>query len=292
MAFEIIAALFGASYRITTGSNLEKWGAALMIKTYRGLRMVVSPAFEGKGHVLHGFLTKRHGETERPVKRELAANGGHMAQNQDEAILALSAAFKIPEKSIVQLAQIHGSNVLLVHRDLPSQNRGKIGPFDAAVTSVRGILLTVSTADCVPILLFDAARGAAAAIHAGWRGSLEGISSKTVGVMVERFGSHPANIFAAIGPSIGKCCYEVGPEVAKAASGALGPIDGLMLPLERGKWLFDLKRLNFIQLMEKGLSPDNIHISRYCTMCEPELFHSYRREGAGCPSQISFIGMA
>lgn len=262
-----------------------------MIKTYKGLRMVQSPSLAGKVALVHGFLTRRPGDMDRPAKNRAWPDGMELTTGKDGAISDLAAVFNVQRKFVIRLEQVHSTNVLIVDKDLPFRNNGTIKSFDAAVTDVKGVLLTVRTADCAPILLFDGVKGLAAAIHAGWRGAAGGITSRTVEVMVERFGSHPANIHAAIGPSIGKCCYEVGIEVAQTLAGSGAPADGMLMPSAEDRWLFDLKRLNFVHLLEKGLSPGNIHISHHCTKCEPDHFHSYRREGAGCSSQISFIGM-
>jgi YfiH family protein len=187
---------------------------------------------------------------------------------------------------------------------------------DALLTSQPGLLLAVQTADCVPILLVDTARRAAAAVHAGWRGTLARVVAKTVGRMRLEFGTRPADIVAAIGPSIGRCCYEVGPEVAQAylaqfpaaAEWFDGPFDRLAVGEEAPflPWLFmvppghqappervrlDLRGANRWQLIDSGVRPRNIAVSTLCTACRSDLFFSYRREGPQTGRHMAVVGI-
>jgi YfiH family protein len=183
---------------------------------------------------------------------------------------------------------------------------------DASVTNRPGLLLAVQTADCVPILLVDAKRPAVAAVHAGWRGTLQRIVAKTVGQMQMQFGSRPADLLAALGPAIGGCCYQVGTEVAarflaqfpRAAewfeefrSGdEPNPLQWLnkMPPGHQpppANVLLDLRKANRWQLMEVGLFPRNIFVSDLCTACRSDLLFSYRREGPETGRLMAVIGM-
>jgi len=176
---------------------------------------------------------------------------------------------------------------------------------DALLTQIPGVLLTVQTADCVPILLVDTRRRAIAAIHAGWRGTLARIVQKVLGKMRMTFGTRSADIIAAMGPSIGPCCYEVGPEVAQAFAGQFGaakewfegPFDRLSSGEEPNPlpWLnmmppghqpapprvqLDLRAANRWQLLDAGVPPARIAVSPLCTACRTDLLFSYRREAA------------
>jgi hypothetical protein len=187
---------------------------------------------------------------------------------------------------------------------------------DALLTSQPGLLLAVQTADCVPILLADPARRAVAAVHAGWRGTLARVVAKTVGRMRLEFGTRPADIVAAIGPAIGRCCYEVGPEVAQAflaqfpaaAEWFDGPFDRLAVGEETPflPWLsmvppghqaapervrLDLRGANCWQLIDSGVRPRNIAVSTLCTACRADLFFSYRREGPQTGRHMAVIGI-
>ncbi|MGB6432392.1 MAG: peptidoglycan editing factor PgeF [Candidatus Acidiferrales bacterium] len=187
---------------------------------------------------------------------------------------------------------------------------------DALLTQTPGILLTVQTADCVPILLVDTRRRAIAAIHAGWRGTLARIAQKTLGKMRMSFGTRPADVIAALGPSIGPCCYEVGPEVAQlfaaqfsaAKNWFAGPFDRLSSGEEPNPlpWLnmmppghqpppprvqLDLRAANRWQLLDAGVPSARIAVSPLCTACRTDLLFSYRREGAATGRLMSAIGI-
>jgi polyphenol oxidase len=189
---------------------------------------------------------------------------------------------------------------------------------DALVTDQAGILLSVRTADCVPLLLVDPARRAIAAVHAGWRGSLERIAEKTVGEMRRAFHSQPEELLAAIGPSIRACCYEVGQEVVEAFRGSFSRSEGYFkeLPLNdaaraprsRYPLLFlsarppghdpdaatavhlDLVAVTRHQLLNAGLRSTNIHVANFCTACRTDLFFSHRKEGT-TGRMMAVIGM-
>ena len=204
--------------------------------------------------------------------------------------------------SLVAIEQIHSD---VVHRitsatpTIPTVAKG-----DALLSDVPGILLAVQTADCVPILLADRRRRAVAAIHSGWRGTLLRIAAKTLGRMRMEFGTSPQDVVAAIGPSIGRCCYEVGSEVAAAFHSQFpnarvwfdGPFDALAAGENDPNWLpwltmkppghapppprvhLDLVAANRAILAEAGVPPVQIFQSGLCTACRGDLFFSYRRE--------------
>lgn len=155
--------------------------------------------------------------------------------------------------------QIHSDRVLLV------ESPGPQGEGDALVSNQPGIGLTIRTADCLPVLIADPRHRAVAAIHAGWRGVVSEIAPKAVQAMHAQFGSAPEDLVVAIGPGIGKCCFEVGPEVAVQF--------GLS-----GRTKVDLVETMRRQLGRNGVSPGQISTSGYCTVCNSELFESYRRD--------------
>jgi YfiH family protein len=171
------------------------------------------------------------------------------------------------------IRQIHSNLVLSV--DQP----GVAGDADALVTRKRGLALSVRTADCYPILIADPVTRSIAAIHAGWRGTAERIVQRTIVHMHLAFGTDAADLHAAIGPGIGVCCYEVGAEVA------------LRFGAE-GRARIDLAEANRRQLVESGVPAAQIHSIGRCTRCEPELFHSYRRDGGQAGRMTSFIRIA
>jgi len=185
------------------------------------------------------------------------------------------------QERLVMLRQIHSNRVVRVGGALKA---GRIGEGDALITNQPGILIGVRTADCVPILLVDVARRAVAAVHAGWRGVVGEVAIRTVEALQREYGSQPSELRAAIGPAIGQCCYEVGPEVASR----LRPWFPERDDLERRTHV-DLGEANRRQLMAVGLLAERIISGAPCTFCTPGLY-SYRREG-GYGRMISAIGV-
>jgi len=161
-----------------------------------------------------------------------------------------------------------------------------VSDSDALMTNLPGVMLAILTADCVPVLLYDKKKKAVAAIHAGWKGTRSEIVFKTVNKMVEVYASDPLDILAGIAPSIGKCCYEVGDDVAKyftETPDALHP--------KGNKFMLDLPKINHDQLIKAGLSESHIEYSSICTACQVEEFFSYRKE-QGCSGRfMSLIGI-
>ena len=157
---------------------------------------------------------------------------------------------------------------------------------DALITDQKGVMLTILTADCVPILLYDTQKEVIAAIHAGWRGTQKRITQKTVHQMVQTYHCDPKDIIAGIAPAIGRCCYEVGKEVAQHFFDT-----PTSLTVKNDKYMLDLPYLNQQQLLEAGVQETNIDMSEVCTACETKRFFSYRKED-GCSGRfMSLIGM-
>ncbi len=155
---------------------------------------------------------------------------------------------------------------------------GELGQGDALLENTPGAVVAVKTADCIPILLVDERRRAVAAVHAGWRGTVARVAIHAVNAMRDRFDTDPADLHAAIGPGIGKCCYEVGPEVAAQFG-------------EHGSAHIDLEAENRRQLLQTGVTPQRIYASNLCTMCRPEEFHSFRRDRESAGRLYSFVGI-
>lgn len=182
---------------------------------------------------------------------------------------------------LIMLKQIHSARVV------PAlDGAGYIGEGDALVTNHPGTIIGVRTADCVPILLADVKHRAVASVHAGWRGSAEQIVTRAVSEMHSRFETRPGDLYAAIGPSIRKCCYEVGPEVARQFSPWFPALASI-----NGSSKLDLPEANRRQLIEAGLSETRIFSEAPCTFCTPGAFHSYRRDGERAGRMVSAISI-
>jgi YfiH family protein len=155
---------------------------------------------------------------------------------------------------------------------------GVLGEGDALLENTPGSVVAVKTADCVPILLVDERNRAVSAVHSGWRGTAAGIVARAAELMGQRFGTAAADLHAAIGPAIGKCCYEVGPEVAE------------QFGIE-GRTHLDLPEINRAKLAKIGIPAARIYVSQLCTMCCAEEFHSFRRDKEAAGRLYSFVGL-
>ena len=194
---------------------------------------------------------------------------------------------------VVTVRQVHGTEALVLDQRsarVPNSSADAHG-YDAIVTDQPGVLVSVETADCVPILLLDPVRGVSAAVHAGWRGTVGGIVPKTVGVMQNRFGCSLRSIRAAIGPSIGVCCYEVNGPVLGPMKRSFPYWAEVVEDVKGTKAHLDLRGFNRRQLEEVGIGPARIETVNLCTACHPDLFYSYRRDGARTGRMSSGIGL-
>lgn len=163
---------------------------------------------------------------------------------------------------------------------------------DALMTDVRGLLLVVRTADCLPVFLVDEMKRAVAVVHCGWRGTADRILEKAVRAVIKEYGSDPGNLLAALGPCISSTCYEVGPEVRTSFLRAGFPAALLAeCPGDRGKYMLDLRASNIWLLERSGLRKENVlDTGPACTHCELSLL-SYRRSPADDRRMVNFIGL-
>ena len=271
--------------------------SASVTPTSRRLQLLQIPAFSKLPFLVHGFSTRPGGIS--TLEAEKILNLGFTEWDARENVLEnrrrFQSALGASDLPLISLKQFH-SDVIHLFDSAPSDPcRG-----DAAITDRPGLLLAVQTADCVPILLADPKKRAIAAIHAGWRGTLARIVTKTIGAMHMHFRSNPRDLLAAIGPSIGPCCYEVGTEVVTQFLSQFPDAPSYFDELRTGdepnplQWLdmmppghqpppknvlLDLRKANRSQLLDAGLRPQNIHLVDLCTACRPDLLFSYRKQG-------------
>lgn len=189
----------------------------------------------------------------------------------------------ISEKQIYIPIQKHTDKVIILDNDLSP----RIG--DAVITKEKGILIGVQVADCVPVILCDKRKYIIGTVHAGWRGTADGILKKTINAMTERFQSMPEDIVVAIGPSIRWCCYHVGYDVLESVFRTTGIGEYHM---QKGEtYCLDLATANKYQAISMGISQKNIWMSDECTFCYPERFYSYRYAKGPTGRQGGFIGI-
>jgi hypothetical protein len=176
-------------------------------------------------------------------------------------------------QKLATLKQIHSAECVVA-----AGRAGVLGTGDALLENTPGAVVAVKTADCVPVLLIDPEHRAVAAVHAGWRGTVARIVPGAVAALGERFGSRAADLHAAIGPAIGKCCYEVGEEVAARFG-------------ETGRAHIDLAGTVRRQLEAAGVGARRIYLAGLCTRCHAERFHSFRRDAEAAGRLYSFAGI-
>ncbi len=211
---------------------------------------------------------------------------------------AVAATISVPERRLLRLNQVHGRDVV-VHRaghgDRDARLPGPAGPgestaaeeswpkADILMTDDPTVALVAQAADCVPVLMADRRSGAVAAVHAGWRGTAKGAAPAAVTAMAREFGARPADLVAAIGPSIGPCCYVVGEELIDAfrAAGYAREADAWFARDDAGALRLDLWKATRDQLVASGVGDKWIVQAGLCTASHPEWFASYRRDGPG-----------
>jgi YfiH family protein len=191
----------------------------------------------------------------------------------------------IDERSLVCAKQVHRSQV----RYATENDRGKgalteetaLSGTDALITDIRGLPLAIFSADCLVVFLYDPKKSAIGLVHAGWRGTRDGIVSKTLAAMKSMFNTRPQDVYAGFGPSIRRCCYQVGPEFQSFFPGDVTEISNA--------YYFDIAGANKKQLLSNGVPEINMFDSRLCTLCRSDDFFSFRKEGDAYGRMMSVI---
>jgi YfiH family protein len=184
----------------------------------------------------------------------------------------------VPLPSAFMVNQVHGRSVVVIRQEdpLPATRPDA----DVLVSNSQAAAIAVRAADCVPLLIADERTGAVAAVHAGWRGTAAGAAGAAVDALAREFGAKPVNLVAAIGPSIGPCCYEVGSELvdAFAAAGHARHLVDRWFSVRAGRLVLDVPGANRDQLVLAGVPEDQIHLSGLCTAEHLDVLTSYRVE--------------
>ncbi|GIU81963.1 MAG: laccase domain protein [Pyrinomonadaceae bacterium] len=240
-----------------------------------GLKVLVCRKLEQVGFT-NGFSTRLGGVSDFPKN---ALNLAGFGEDSEENIMENRRRFLSffgKELTLATAWQVHGADVKVI-QSLQEAKDGN-SRYDALISNLNGILVGVKTADCVPILIGDAVNKVYAAVHAGWRGTLQEITKKTVQKMIDLYGSKPRDLICAIGPAaVSK--YEVGPEVVEAFVERF-PIESkvFLKPSRLGHAFLNLHKANFQQLLSCGVLTENIYVAPFCTLERTDLFFSYRVE--------------
>lgn len=234
---------------------------------------------------LHGFPERTGGVSTGPrASLNLGVRWGDAAENVETNRRLLAAHAGYDPAALQAIRHVHGTDVWTMGEPLVEG-----ATFDGLVCDRPGPVLAAFAADCVPLVFAEPEARVCGTAHAGWRGTVAGIATNVVRRMQER-GAVASRIRVALGPSIGPCCFEVGPEVVAAFREAYGEVPGLVV---RGpeKDHIDLRVATRTSLERAGLAPAHIDDQPPCTRCNPERFFSYRRDGQAGGVHMAFIGL-
>ena len=227
--------------------------------------------------LVHFFTTKKGGHSNGAIK---GLNLGFRVFDKYEYVrdnyLEISNDFSVPFDKITAAKQTHSKDIRIIREKDAGCGVSRLGETfeaDGLITDLSGVPIMVFYADCVPILMADTKKGVIAAVHSGWRGTEKKIVQNAVSIMVNEFGADPRDIKAAIGPSIGACCFETGSEVAELFE------DEFKKPHKNGKFKVDLWSKNKQMLKDMGVPEENIEVLGICTVCRSDLLYSYRTHG-------------
>ena len=259
-----------------------------------GAHYLTSPLFDRYG-ISHMFTTKDGGVSEGVFASlnmsvgvgEIRDSRENVEKNHEIAAISLCSRYE----DVTRTWQTHSNVVKQVNAD----DRGRVFTpdtdgigVDGLVTAQNGILLSIRMADCVPVLLYDTVNEVCAAIHSGWRGTLGEITSNAIGLMSENFNTKPSNLIAAIGPSAKGCCYEVGEEVYNDFI-TKNSLYSKAFERRDGKIWLSVGELVELQLLSLGVDSEKISVCPLCTICNPGLFFSHRRQGTARGTMAAFI---
>ena len=243
---------------------------SVRVAALEGLELLQFPALREAG-VPHGFTLRTGG---------FGARGRGEADRQKLApALGLSR--------LASMRQVHGNEI----RVLEANGAHGGERCDGLLSNQNGVGLVVESADCVPLLFWAPKARAAAAVHAGWRGTLARIAARAVSSLHDVYRAESDDLVVAIGPAIRVCCYEVGDEVIAAFSEGGCDVDRISRPGPRGRRHLDLAEENRSQLAASGVSLERVYDSDVCTRCQSDRFYSFRREGVGVGRIFGVIGL-
>ncbi len=245
-------------------------------------------------NIKHAFFTRKGGISGGVFESLNFAEGAGDITDSVENVLGnysiAAGVFGLEANDICRSYQTHTTVVELA--DEKDRGRGVTKPkyeqgVDGMVTKTENLLLSVRTADCVPVLLCNKQGTICAAVHSGWRGTVGGITKNAVELMVS-LGANRNDILAAIGPCIGSCCYEVGAELFDEFISVSSDYAEFFKPVGE-KYMLDLNFANQYILQEAGIKSENIAISHLCTKCREDKFFSHRRQGVNRGTLGAFI---
>jgi YfiH family protein len=284
-----------------------------MIVGNKGVKsgVVQAASWNSYSWLRHGFSTRDGGVSSIYGKSSLNLgwtkedDPASVAENRQRFLCECWAdAHDEADFQMVTLKQVHSGLVLPIRQEdgiwegkLQTAEGKAVLEGDGLMTDVPGVMLGIQTADCVPVLVADVEKRVIAAFHAGWRGTVARIVERGIGQMQLEYGSHPEDLVAAIGPSIGACCYAVGEEVWSGFGAQFGYAEELFRTKDEGKMHLDLWEANRRQLLDAGLPAERITVIGECTACArnergERKYFSHRAEHGFTGRMMSAVGVA
>lgn len=260
-----------------------------------GIAVYQSELLGKSGMVSHAVSTRQGGASGGPwqslnLATHVGDDLGDVVENRRRFCLELG----IDPDTIVTAKQVHGDQVHLVTREDvglgAKEYISALEDTDALITNVPGIGIITFYADCVPLMIVDPRHQAIGMAHAGWKGTVAHIGTKTIQAMNQAFGTEAKDCLVAIGPSIGPCCYEVDLPLVEILKSQVSFADQVLQSNQQGKWQLDLWEMNRRLLVEAGVPADQVEVAQVCTSCHADRLFSYRASG-GKTGRIGAIMM-
>jgi YfiH family protein len=257
-----------------------------------GLAITVPQAEEF--NAVMAFSLRTGGQSPPPLDSlNFSMTQGDSRENVFHNLSVFCSSVGIDATGIATCRQVHNDDIAVIDEVPDCSPR-----VDAIVSTRPGVFPAIRTADCVPVLLLDPVNKISAAVHAGWRGTVLGITSKVVRFLEQNYGTNPNTLIASLGPAIGSCCYEVDDAVLVPFRANVPDAEEFIHVREvpagkassRKSYRLDLGAANRAALMAQGVPAQNIYPAGECTSCNPSLFFSYRRDGARSGRHIAVVG--
>ena len=236
--------------------------------------------FRNRPGLLQAFSTRKGGVSPPPYAQlNLGLHTGDRRENVLKNRAIFFDALPVPKDRLVFPEQVHSDHVQLVKKP------GMVPACDALITSQRNLFLTIQTADCFPVFLYDPLVQAVGIVHSGWRSTAKQIVAKTIRFMEAELQAKPERLLAAIGPGVQQACYQVDKKTASYFS------DDVLLPDGSGHFKLDVQGAIVSQLHQAGVTEEHIERDKTCTHCAAELYYSYRRDGINSGRMMGVIGV-
>ncbi|WP_341877309.1 peptidoglycan editing factor PgeF [Defluviitalea saccharophila] len=253
---------------------------SLSIHQKSNLFYITFPSFDQTNLVNHCFSTKLGGVSKGIFESlNLGFGRGDDDENVKRNYQILCSAIDVNYENLIFSNQVHGINIKVITKENPNQpiyTSGESEGIDGLITNMTKLPLVTLYADCVPLFFLDPVNKVVGLAHAGWRGTVNKIGLEMIKVFMDTFHSNPEDILVGIGPSIGKCCFEVDEPVAKEFEAAFPNADNIVYPQENYKYIVDLWEANKKVLGDSGITLSNITVTDLCTKCNKDIFFSHR----------------